>query len=361
VQELEAKYDRGISRNTIDDGQIGSSGPIFGIIYLGYEFVSTQEEIGLLCAFEVFSKNYDIDIRPEKFKLFNQDGYSFDGQSSYDSKIVDSLSTELDEPWNFDGRSGKIPAGGKIKKLIFFQTGNSGPVSGIRYSAEYSRLFSMRNSQIEDVTGLGRYDWTSLDLEISESRPLPEPVAKELNALGNQDDDEPIQESVLSPDDLGVDMDPWDVVVESWGYYDASDAEWMSNDLRSGLFISIEVIPKRNNISFRSNFLRLRDTNGYEHIANGDSEVIYGMDWENLLPSPWRWDYEGSVGLPDMGSRIKILQHVQCQKPLDVSELVISAGGDTVDVQVDDRTWADLRGLPDHIETGLQSLGMRRV
>jgi hypothetical protein len=358
VQDLPETYERGTSKTTIEQDQIGSSGSIFGIIYLGHDWVSTREESGVVCAFDVFAKEYDIEIRPDQFTVHVDDGFSFEGQSSRESKMIDALSTQLDPPWVFGGYSEEIPAGGKVKKLVFFPTGASESLSGVRHSTKYTRLLTMGTSQIEDHTGLPRHDQTSLDIEITEARSLPEPVLKELDELQSKEDNEPIQETVLSPDSVGFDVSSWDVEIESWDYYSATNDTWQDESMKDGLFVSLDITPKRNNIFFKSRFLRLKDHDDYEHMANGDSEALYAMDWENLLESPWRWKFEGSVPLPDRGSRVKILQHIHCSEPIDVSEILIAVNDDTTKVRVGDEKWAGLRGLPDHLDAGLREVGM---
>jgi hypothetical protein len=190
---------------------------------------------------------------------------------------------------------------------------------------------------------------------------LPEPVEKELNALGGQEGDESLQESGLSTDAVGVNKSFCDVEIEHWDFYEEGDHSRVDDDTRNGLILSVEVMSKQNDGAFAHTCVRLQDADGYEHVPNAESKLIRDMDSEDLLRSPWRYDRIGQVPLPRMGNRIKILLHIQCQSPLNVTGLVVSGGEDTVEIQVGEREWADLRGLPEHLDAGLQSMGMRQA
>lgn len=85
--------------------------------YLGHDFVSGNDESGTLVGIEVFTKEHDIEIWPEKFSIKISSGYSYQCIKGYDAPLVNPLVSQLPSVWREDSRV-DIPAGGRVKILL---------------------------------------------------------------------------------------------------------------------------------------------------------------------------------------------------------------------------------------------------
>jgi hypothetical protein len=142
---------------------IGAECQFYGMEYLGHDYVPHEEEPAMLIAFEVFAKEYDIEIRPNKFSLYSHDGFSYDGAKTWRIEWMTSVLEKLSHPWA--GSIKTIPAGGRIKFLAFIPTSEPVEPKKIRYSSNYYGLFTLSDEQIK--TQLGKEIGTEVSTEMA--------------------------------------------------------------------------------------------------------------------------------------------------------------------------------------------------
>jgi hypothetical protein len=155
----------------------------FGMEYLGHNYVAKEDDPGILMAFEVFAKEYDIKISASNFSLYSQEGFSYDGVLRME--WMRSVYNKLSAPW---GRgTDTVPKGGRIKFLAFFPTSEPVEPEKIRYSQIYYGLFNLSEEQIRDQLG------KDINTEVSTEMAL-DTTSREGESLGLPDE---VQQSVL--------------------------------------------------------------------------------------------------------------------------------------------------------------------
>lgn len=176
---------------TLSENAIGTEGEFYGMEYLGHDFVSGNDDSGTLVGIEVFAKEHDIEIWPEKVSIQIASGYSYQCIKGYDAPLVNPLVSQLSSVWRGDSRV-DIPAGGRVKMLLFFNSADPVQIKSIRYSKSYHLLFQMNRKQIEPRTGHNSSSTFSTEIGVSSnSSPnkqtnLPTEVRTLIDSLGYQ-------------------------------------------------------------------------------------------------------------------------------------------------------------------------------
>lgn len=179
-----------VAPTTLSEDAVRTEGEFFGMEHLGHDFVSGDDMAGTLVAIEVFAKEYDITIDPRNFTIQLMSGYSYQGSDGRDIDLLHSIVGQLSSTWKGSNKRSEVPAGGRIKLLLFFDTDRPDNIKSIRYSGQYQFLFSMHWEQLEEETGYDAQHTFSIDMGLSadpspaKQPELPTDVRSELAKLG---------------------------------------------------------------------------------------------------------------------------------------------------------------------------------
>lgn len=143
---------------------IGAECEFFRIEYIGHDYAPAEDESGMFVAFDVFAKEYDIEIRPNHFFLYSSEGLSYEGARPWKTDWVTSVLKKLPPSWG--GRIDTVPAGGRIKYLVFVPTSEPVEPEKIRYTSNYAGLFTLSDEQIENQLGNGTRTEVSTEMTL---------------------------------------------------------------------------------------------------------------------------------------------------------------------------------------------------
>jgi hypothetical protein len=348
-------------RLDINEEGYASEGRFIGMELLGWQFVNARNETGLVTAIRIGSKDFDIVVQPECFTLHDQSGFTYQSaRKKYDSPIGKEIASRLSSPWKMF--ESEVSAGGLINYVLYFPVETDIKLEKIRYKSNYKELLTIHREQIREEIDENRRAETAKEVFMPENSAdfnLPETITDHLQEITRHNFASDA-ESYLPDGVVGIENDVIAVEIEAWDFYHSADNQG-SDNLQDGVFVSIEVTPREDELGFRSGYLSIEDTDGYRYTANGDSNALRHMEYDNLLNQPWVWEFEGRVSLPPMGKRVKMLQHIPCSSPIEAAKILVKGRDNDSELVLEEGVWKDLRGLPETLDQALSQYSYERT
>lgn len=265
-----AVYQQSADHPTLSDQSAGAQNQFFGVSYLGHECVEIEDSTVLFLAIEVFAKEYDIKLRPEHLTAHSAEQFSYEAARPRNIPLYNAVASELSAPWVTDRTT--ISAGSKVNYLAAFTVPASTELQKVRYSSSLKNLLTMSNSQIDDNIKVSRHFETALEVTISPGTcdlfgTLPSLVKDTIaNILDEQDTDDRTTETILTPEDTGLEDEDIAVRIISWEFYSHSTNEVRSRRVKDGMFIAAEITSKRpDEFVFSARRFSVDDYEGYNY------------------------------------------------------------------------------------------------
>jgi hypothetical protein len=187
-------------------GSVGVSNQFLELELLGYDMYTSNDNgtSGMLVAMEAKAKACDLDFDVENFTFHATDEYAFSGvnrdrHDDESKELVVSLNKALTGEWSDYVYGLEVPAGGRVKFVVYFPVQVEKTLSRIRYKADkLGNLLDCNDEEIKSTFGIPKHSnedsdmgsWDTYAFEFSlrkdlqeEYRGLPAAVEKGLASI----------------------------------------------------------------------------------------------------------------------------------------------------------------------------------